>query len=105
MKRRQFLSGAAVAGATAAVASTFAKPAIAQEVREWRMVTTWPKNFPGLGTGANLLAEYVNKASNGRMKITVLARARLFPLLRPLTLLVTVPSKWVTAHPITGKAR
>ena len=49
MKRRQFLSGAAVAGATAAVASTFAKPAIAQEVREWRMVTTWPKKLPGSG--------------------------------------------------------
>ena len=79
MKRRQFLSGAAVAGATAAVASTFAKPAIAQEVREWRMVTTWPKNFPGLGTGANLLAEYINKASNGRMKVTVFGAGEIVP--------------------------
>ncbi len=23
---------------------------------KWKMVTTWPKNFPGLGTGANKLA-------------------------------------------------
>lgn len=79
MKRRQFLSGAAVAGATAAVASTFSKPALAQDVREWRMVTTWPKNFPGLGTGANLLAEYINKASDGRLKITVYGAGEIVP--------------------------
>jgi TRAP-type mannitol/chloroaromatic compound transport system substrate-binding protein len=79
MKRRQFLSGAAVAGATAAVASTFAKPAIAQDVREWRMVTTWPKNFPGLGTGANLLAEYITKASEGRLKVTVFGAGEIVP--------------------------
>jgi TRAP-type mannitol/chloroaromatic compound transport system substrate-binding protein len=79
MKRRQFLSGAAVAGATAAAASTFSKPAIAQDVREWRMVTTWPKNFPGLGTGANLLAEYITKASEGRLKVTVFGAGEIVP--------------------------
>jgi TRAP-type mannitol/chloroaromatic compound transport system substrate-binding protein len=79
MKRRQFLSGAAVAGATAAAASTFAKPAIAQDVREWRLITTWPKNFPGLGTGANLLAEYITKASNGRLKVTVFGAGEIVP--------------------------
>ncbi|WP_033069738.1 TRAP transporter substrate-binding protein [Thalassospira australica] len=79
MKRRQFLSGAAVAGATAAAASTFAKPAIAQDVREWRLVTTWPKNFPGLGTGANLLAEYITKASEGRLKVTVFGAGEIVP--------------------------
>jgi|TARA_R110000782_G_scaffold62650_7_gene128762 TRAP-type mannitol/chloroaromatic compound transport system substrate-binding protein len=79
MKRRQFLSGAAVAGVTAAAASTFAKPAIAQDVREWRLVTTWPKNFPGLGTGGNLLAEYINKASDGRLQITVFGAGEIVP--------------------------
>ncbi|KJE36909.1 ABC transporter substrate-binding protein [Thalassospira sp. HJ] len=79
MKRRQFLSGAAVAGATAAAASTFAKPAIAQDVREWRLITTWPKNFPGLGTGANLLAEYITKASEGRLKVTVFGAGEIVP--------------------------
>ncbi|MCC9622940.1 TRAP transporter substrate-binding protein [Thalassospira sp. MA62] len=78
MKRRQFMSGAALAGATAA-ASTFAKPAIAQDVREWRIVTTWPKNFPGLGTGANLLSEYIGKASNGRLKINVFGAGEIVP--------------------------
>jgi len=79
MKRRQFLSGAAVAGATAAAASTFAKPALAQDVREWRLITTWPKNFPGLGTGANLLAEYITKASEGRLKVTVFGAGEIVP--------------------------
>lgn len=38
---------------------------------EWKMVTTWPKDFPGLGTGANFLAEQIEKMSNGRIKVQV----------------------------------
>lgn len=38
---------------------------------EWKMVTTWPKDFPGLGTGANFLAEQIEKMSNGRLKVQV----------------------------------
>jgi len=38
---------------------------------QWKMVTTWPKNFPGLGTGANYLAELIGKLSAGRIKIKV----------------------------------
>ncbi|MDG4719629.1 MULTISPECIES: TRAP transporter substrate-binding protein [Thalassospira] len=79
MKRRQFLSGAAVVGATAAAASTFAKPAIAQDKREWRMVTTWPKNYPGLGTGAELLAKYITEASEGRLTVKVFGAGEIVP--------------------------
>lgn len=49
MKRRVFVSGGALAGGAAAA---FPAPAIGQGRKEWRMVTTWPKNFPGFGTGA-----------------------------------------------------
>jgi hypothetical protein len=56
MKRRSFLAGAGVAG-VAAAASTLAAPAIAQGKRELKMVTTWPKNFPGLGTAAQRMAD------------------------------------------------
>ncbi|RTE65487.1 TRAP transporter substrate-binding protein [Amphritea opalescens] len=35
------------------------------------MVTTWPKNFPGLGTGANDLADLIDKMSGGRIKVKV----------------------------------
>ncbi|WP_271272226.1 TRAP transporter substrate-binding protein [Aliamphritea hakodatensis] len=38
---------------------------------EWKMVTTWPKNFPGLGTGANKLAELIGEMSGGRITVKV----------------------------------
>lgn len=37
----------------------------------WRMVTTWPKNFPGLGTTAEKFAEIVGEMSGGRLQIHV----------------------------------
>lgn len=42
-----------------------------QQTIEWKMVTTWPKNFPGLGTGANHLAELINDMSGGRLQVKV----------------------------------
>jgi hypothetical protein len=35
---------------------------------KWKMVTTWPKNFPGLGTGANRLAELIGEMSGGFLR-------------------------------------
>ncbi|MQX36253.1 TRAP transporter substrate-binding protein [Roseospira navarrensis] len=78
MKRREFLSGAAVAGAGAA-ASTLATPAIAQDMRELKMVTTWPKNFPGLGTSAERLAQRITAMSGGRLTVKVFAAGELVP--------------------------
>ena len=81
MKRRNFLAGAAATGAAAAAvaASSFPKPALSQGRMEWRMVTTWPKNFPGLGTGANLLAEIIGKASQGRLTVRVFGAGEIVP--------------------------
>jgi len=62
MDRRSFIRGAGIAGAGAA-ASTLAAPAVAQGNITWRMVTTWPKNFPGLGVGAQRLADRITAAS------------------------------------------
>ena len=45
----------------------------------WKMVTTWPKNFPGLGTGAQYLADSINKLSGGRIKVTVYGAGELVP--------------------------
>ncbi|MEP3513151.1 MAG: twin-arginine translocation signal domain-containing protein, partial [Lentilitoribacter sp.] len=42
MDRRKFITTAGIGAATAAVAS----PAIAQDKRQWKMVTAWPKNLP-----------------------------------------------------------
>ena len=36
---------------------------------EWKMVTTWPKNFPGLGTGAQRIADNITAMSDGRLTV------------------------------------
>ena len=79
MKRRTFISGAAGATAAAAAASSFPAPAIAQGKQEWRMVTTWPKKFPGLGTGAERLAQRITEMSDGRLTIKVYSAGELVP--------------------------
>jgi TRAP-type mannitol/chloroaromatic compound transport system substrate-binding protein len=74
MKRRDFIKAAAVGG-TAAVAA----PAIAQGKQEWKMVTTWPKDFPGLGTGANRLARYIGDITDGKISVKVYGGGELVP--------------------------
>jgi TRAP-type mannitol/chloroaromatic compound transport system substrate-binding protein len=78
MKRRAFI-GSAAAGGAAAATSTFPPPAIAQGNVEWRMVTTWPKNYPGQGTGAERFAKSVADATDGRLAITVYGAGELVP--------------------------
>jgi TRAP-type mannitol/chloroaromatic compound transport system substrate-binding protein len=78
MKRRKFLQGAA-AGGVAAAAATVSAPAISQGIKQLKMVTTWPKNFPGLGTGAERLAERINTMSGGKLHVKVYAGGELVP--------------------------
>ena len=49
------------------------------KVYKWNMVTTWPKNYPGLGLAAENLSKYVNEMSNGRFKIKVYGAGELVP--------------------------
>ena len=46
---------------------------------EWSCVTSWPPKFPGMGAGVENLAERVEKASNGRLKIKVYGGGELVP--------------------------
>ena len=46
---------------------------------EWKMVTTWPPNFPVVGEGCNLLADWIYKMSAGRLKITTYGSGELVP--------------------------
>ncbi len=48
---------------------------------KWKMTTTWPPNFPVVGQGCKLLAEWVKKMSGGRMEITVFGGGELIPAL------------------------
>ncbi len=47
----------------------------------WKMTTTWPPNFPVVGEGCKLLADWVKKMSGGRMEITVYGGGELIPAL------------------------
>ena len=84
MNRRSFLKKAGLAGAGAAAASTLAAPAIAQGNQTWRMVTTWPRNFPGLGVGAQRLGERITEATDGQLTIQVFAAGEMVPPLQAL---------------------
>jgi TRAP-type mannitol/chloroaromatic compound transport system substrate-binding protein len=84
MDRRSFITKAGFAGAGAVAASTLAAPAIAQGNQTWRMVTTWPKNFPGLGVGAQRLADRITAMSGGRLTIQLYAAGELVPPLQAL---------------------
>ena len=53
-------------------------PAAAQQV-EWKLVTTWPKNLPALGTAPERLAASVAEMSAGRFQIKVYADGELVP--------------------------
>ncbi|GAB3018895.1 TRAP transporter substrate-binding protein [Bowmanella dokdonensis] len=50
-----------------------------QQTFEWKLVTSWPKNFPGLGRGPETFAKYVERMSNGRLKIKVYGAGELVP--------------------------
>ncbi|MDM7971067.1 MAG: TRAP transporter substrate-binding protein [Paracoccaceae bacterium] len=83
MDRRSFLKTSALGG-TAAAASTLAAPAIAQGNITWRMVTTWPKNFPGLGIGAQRLADRITAATDGTLTVQLFAAGEMVPPLQAL---------------------
>ncbi len=46
---------------------------------EWKMVTTWPRDFPALGTNANRIADLIGKLSNGRLTVKVYGGNELVP--------------------------
>lgn len=88
MKRRDWLkaAGAAAAGsglALAGCAQQDGAPAGAarsdEPVRHWKMVTSWPAGFPGLGTGAADLARLITRASGGRINVRVYGAGELVP--------------------------
>jgi TRAP-type mannitol/chloroaromatic compound transport system substrate-binding protein len=76
MNRRKVLAGLT---AGAAGASALATPALSQGKMEWRMVTAWPKGLPGLGTGAERLAQRITQMSDGRLSVKVFAAGELVP--------------------------
>jgi len=71
--RRKLLKGGALATVAAAATSTFATPSIAAGHKKMVIVSTWPRDFPGLGTGAQRLAKRINDMSDGRIEVEYFA--------------------------------
>ena len=85
MDRRSFVTGLVVGGAVGAGAATIlnkpkaeavktvAAPMINKDRIEIAMVSTWPRDFPGLGTGAQRAAQRLSDVSDGRIQVTYYA--------------------------------
>ena len=50
-----------------------------QETYKWRLVTAWPKNYPGLGMAPERIAQLVEQMSDGQMQITVFGAGEQVP--------------------------
>jgi len=81
MKRRNFIKAAASSGIIATTSLAPASASVGEKAKKikWKMVTSWPKNFPGLGTGANNLAKLITEMSGGRLKVKVYSANELVP--------------------------
>lgn len=84
MKRRELLKGAVAGAAVTASAialtacseddkSTSQAPGVIKKRIEVAMVSTWPRDFPGLGTGAQRFAQRINDLSDGRIVVQYFA--------------------------------
>jgi TRAP-type mannitol/chloroaromatic compound transport system substrate-binding protein len=87
LDRRKFVGAAGLAGAAGLLSACGKQTGLktecdgqtATESFDWKMVTSWPRDFPGLGTGANHLARTIGELSNGRLKIKVYGGNELVP--------------------------
>ncbi|BDD86565.1 TRAP transporter substrate-binding protein [Desulfofustis limnaeus] len=80
MDRRDFIKTAgATALSAAAIASPLAAPAIASGKIQWKMVTAWPKNLPGPGVAAQMLADRITALSGGKLEVKLFAAGELVP--------------------------
>ena len=73
--RRQILGG--LATGTAALGLSAKAPAYATGKRRLKMVTTWAKNFPGLGTAPENIAKRVRDMTDGQLDIKIYAAGEL----------------------------
>jgi TRAP-type mannitol/chloroaromatic compound transport system substrate-binding protein len=74
-------TGLAACSKTDAPAGAVAAGPLQGKTLKWKMVTTWPANFPGLGTGASRLGELITALSGGRLEVKVFGAGELVPAL------------------------
>ncbi len=74
------IAGCGGGGGSAAPAGDSSAPAAEPaRVYNWRMVTTWPENLPGMGVAPEKLSDMVTKMSAGRLNIKVYGAGRIVP--------------------------
>ncbi|MEP0232068.1 TRAP transporter substrate-binding protein [Roseibium sp.] len=73
MDRRSFIKKAGLGAGGAVAASTLAAPAIAQSTTDMVIVSTWPRDFPGLGVSAQRLAARIGELTEGRINVQYFA--------------------------------
>ena len=78
MRRRAFVYSGLGALAGCAEPST-ERSNTSTERHSWRMVTSWPPNFPGFGSSANRLADRIAELSDGQIEVEVFAAGELVP--------------------------
>lgn len=90
INRKKFLKTALISGVGASLLSSCgtketsditAPNLITSKKYKWKMVTTWPPNFPVLGTGASMYADWVREMTGGRIDIKVYGGGTLVPAL------------------------
>jgi len=67
MDRRSFITKAGVVAGAAAASTTLATPAISQGRKEMVIVSSWPRDFPGLGISAQRLADRITNMTDGKI--------------------------------------
>lgn len=80
MKRRDLLAASGALALTGCAAEPTGD-AVSNDNRrfQWKMVTTWPPNFPGMQTGVMRMVQQLERASAGRLQIRVYASGELVP--------------------------
>jgi len=87
MDRRLFLASgvvggmAAIAGCSEKACEPSNKTSASRKTRHLRLVTSWPKNFPGLGTAPEKFAQRVNQLTQGELNIKVYGAGEIVPAL------------------------
>lgn len=73
MDRRSFIKKAGLGAGGIAAGSALAAPAIAQGTTDLVIVSTWPRDFPGLGISAQRLAARIGELTDGRIAVQYFA--------------------------------
>lgn len=76
---REWLLGVFCLCAMAACSEPGDQAVVSDQAIEWKLVTSWPKGFPGMGVAPERFADTVNRLSQGRLMIRVYGAGELVP--------------------------